>query len=152
MIGGPVMQQQHPILAQIAFLQGCAYKIAGGQDRDDLVQDTVYKALRSWKSYIEQGTIRAWLLKIMRNEYFTKQRHLGRLEYWGDMELEVLIDGSQEATVMLKETLKHSDVALPVEMAINDDYAEAAKRHHVPIGTIKSRLCRKRARLRKDLL
>src|SRR5262245_17457990 len=42
---------------------------------EDLVQDTMEKALRSWARFKPGSSVRAWLLRIMQNQFIDGWRH-----------------------------------------------------------------------------
>ncbi|MGE5182314.1 MAG: RNA polymerase sigma factor [Acidobacteriota bacterium] len=59
----------------VAHLAALARKLCGnGPDADDLVQDTLERALRASPSYTEQGKRLGWLARILRNRFIDAQR------------------------------------------------------------------------------
>ncbi len=130
------------------------------QEAEDLLQDTVERAIAKIKLY-KEGDLKAWLCTIMRNLFLTAIRkeelqpkrtqeiarrtpteaqpnQIHRLEV-----TEVLA-----AMDKLPEHLQRSLIAVGVEGL---DYQELTEREDLPIGTIKSRICRGHAALRKIL-
>ncbi len=63
------------VLPHLDAMYRTALRLTRSQsDADDLVQDAVVKAYRFFDSY-EQGTnVRAWLLKVLTNVFYTKHR------------------------------------------------------------------------------
>lgn len=58
-----------PLYAYALFLTGSR------QDAQDLVQETFVKAFLAWKN---TGSVKAWLLTVLRNHYFNQQRQRKR--------------------------------------------------------------------------
>lgn len=143
-------------------------------DAQDLVQNTVVKALR-FHGKFEKGTyIKAWLLTILRNtfinEYRRKVRRPAMVELTGaepaedkSLDAEVPYEPAQPTTNNLMELLddhvKAAIEALPddfrraVIMADLEDrsYKEIAEIMGCPLGTVMSRLFRGRKLLREQL-
>lgn len=136
-------------------------------DADDLVQDAVVKAYRFFDSY-EQGTnIRAWLLKIESNVFFSKYKRSARE---GTMSALAAVDPiaegwlSQASVAPTREPERLADrplVEAEVSRALDDvsedfrtvlvlvdieglTYREVADAMGCPIGTVMSRLHRAR--------
>lgn len=123
---------------------------------DDLVQDTLVKAWKSFASFQPGTNLQAWLFTIERNTFYSDRRKAKR---------EIAdVDGAFAATLSEKPAhdgkLALSDffvafVQLPVEQrealtlvgATGYSYEEAAKTCAVAVGTIKSRVNRGRLRL-----
>ena len=136
---------------------------------EDLVQDTMLKAYRSWHQYQTGTNIRAWLLTILRNSFFD-QYHKARREgmHVNVVEIEefAVFEGVQETDpeghffdqIVDHEILQAID-ALPDEfretLVLSDtkmlSYAKIAEVTGVPLGTVKSRLFRARHALRRKL-
>jgi RNA polymerase sigma-70 factor (ECF subfamily) len=147
-----------------------ALRLTGDPSRaEDLVQDTMLKAFRSWHQYQSGTNVRAWLLTILRNTFINDYRRekargptvdLSNIEEFSlfdevgdrdpegrffsqivDDEVVRAIDGLPEE---FRETLVLSDVeGLP--------YQEIARIIGVPVGTVKSRLFRARRALQRVL-
>jgi len=157
-------------LVHLDSLYRVALRLAGNaSDADDLVQETMLKAYRSWEQYQPGTNAKGWLLTILRNsfinEYRRRTRHpetvdLDTIEpfaVFGDVQEddpqgaffdrivddEVLraIDGLPEA---FRETVVLSDVE-------GMSYQEIGKILGIPVGTVKSRLFRARQMLQGKL-
>jgi RNA polymerase sigma-70 factor (ECF subfamily) len=60
----------HALQADIPTLSTIARRLCGNRhDADDLVQDTIERALRAGASYAEQGSRLGWLATILRNRF-----------------------------------------------------------------------------------
>ena len=134
--------------------------VRGAADADDLVQDTLERAISRWHQRRPDGETRAWLFTILHN---LAVNHLRRAARRGR---EVPLDDAGESDVAApstqEDTLRRDGILgavgqLPDEqrsvlllVSIEDvSYAEAARILDIPIGTVMSRLARARARLLK---
>jgi RNA polymerase sigma factor (sigma-70 family) len=153
-----------------------ALKLTSDQDdAQDLVQDTCLKAYRFIDSF-EPGTYaKAWLFRILKNnfinDYRKKSRGPSKVEFeW----VEQSISGEDEAaepayfadlqaeTVndMLGDEISAALQSLPVDFRMiiilcdleEFSYEEMAKILDIPIGTVRSRLHRARALLKTKLV
>ncbi|HEY4893509.1 MAG TPA: sigma-70 family RNA polymerase sigma factor [Reyranella sp.] len=124
---------------------------------DDLVQDTLERALSHWTSRRPDGELRAWLFSILRNLHIDAYRQARRR----GAEVEIDEDDHRETATRQETALEARDVLaaldqLPEEqksllllIGVEDfSYEEAARIVGVPIGTVMSRLSRARQRLR----
>ena len=129
---------------------------------DDLVQDTLERAISRWYQRRSDADVRTWLFTILHNlavNHFRRAARRGR---------EIPLDDAGESVVAMPSTpedaLRHDDILtavgqLPDEqrsvlllVSIEDvSYAEAGHILDIPIGTVMSRLARARARLLKLL-
>ena len=136
---------------------------------EDLVQETVLKALAHWDSFRPGSNARAWLLTILRNTFVSAYRKARREAVPLEPEAldrvstrpEAASDPSGEFFARLTdERILAAVEALPDdfrEVVVLSDieamsYAEIAQVLGVPVGTVKSRLFRARQRLQAELL
>ncbi|MBS0222132.1 MAG: sigma-70 family RNA polymerase sigma factor [Proteobacteria bacterium] len=143
---------------QIPALRRYAYALLRDHERaDDLVQDTLERALSRWALRRPDGDLRAWLFAIQRNLYISRWRQNRRRGAPVAMDEDAL-PGSparQETTLEVHDVLAALD-QLPEEqksllllVGVEDfSYDEAARILGMPIGTVMSRLSRARQRLR----
>jgi RNA polymerase sigma factor (sigma-70 family) len=127
---------------------------------DDLVQDTLERAVSRWYQRRPDGNPRTWLFTILHN---LAVNHLRRSARRGR---ELALDDASESDMAVSSTqedrLRHDDILaavgkLPDEqrsilllVSVEDvSYADAARILDIPIGTVMSRLARARARLQK---
>jgi RNA polymerase sigma-70 factor, ECF subfamily len=162
----PLLRASDPfgeaIVAQLPRIR--AYARALKRDyvaADDLVQDTLVRAL-SRKHLFEPGTkMREWLFSIMRNTHVDDVRHGVRHGTAVDLDAmaNVLSVEAKPDVRFLFEDLGRALETLAPETAQallliahhRLTYTEAAERVNVPVGTIRSRLSRGRERLRQVL-
>jgi RNA polymerase sigma-70 factor (ECF subfamily) len=151
------------IEAQIPGLRRFAYALLR-RDReaaDDLVQDTLERALSCWHLRRREGNLRGWLFTILYNRFVSDQ-HRSRRRGPHDTLTEQTgvpgIDGGQDSALEHRDLLRAFSV-LPEEqravlllIGVEDlSYEEAARVLNVPIGTVMSRLSRGRERLRRNM-
>lgn len=142
----------------IPALRRYAYALLRDHDAaDDLVQDTLERALSRWSLRRSDGDLRAWLFTIQRNLHVSAVRQ-GRRR-GAQVELDEATTPSnaaqQESGIEVQDILAALD-QLPEEqksllllVGVEDvSYDEAAKIMGVPTGTVMSRLSRGRQRLR----
>jgi RNA polymerase sigma-70 factor (ECF subfamily) len=135
----------------------------------DLVQDTMFKAFRSWHRYQPGTNVRAWLLTILRNTFineYRREKQRGPTVDIATAETFSLFNEVQEEDpegrffnqIVDDEVLRAID-ALPDEfretLVLSDlegmTYQEIAEVTKVPVGTVKSRLFRARRALQRRL-
>jgi RNA polymerase sigma-70 factor, ECF subfamily len=155
----PALRDQ--ILAAIPSLRAFAISLSGNVDRaDDLVQETILRALANIHSFQPGTNMPAWLFTILRNlfrsEYRKRRREvedadgsfaetlkshpdqIGRVEF-------------QEFRQALAQLPSEQREALILVGASGFSYEEAADICECAVGTIKSRVNRARSRLAKLL-
>jgi RNA polymerase sigma-70 factor (ECF subfamily) len=155
----PTLRDQ--ILAAVPSLRAFAISLSGNVDRaDDLVQETMLRALANIHSFQPGTNMSAWLFTILRNlfrsEYRKRRREvedadgsfaeglkshpeqLGRVEF-------------QEFRAALAQLPAEQREALILVGASGFSYEEAADICDCAVGTIKSRVNRARGRLAKLL-
>jgi RNA polymerase sigma-70 factor (ECF subfamily) len=147
-----------------------ALNLSGDSDEaDDLVQETMLKACRSWHRYTPGTNVRAWLLTILRNTAIDLH-HRGRRrkatadfaaleehtvfdrvrardpegQFFHELVADVVVDAIQSLPSLWRETLVLRDMA-------GLSYAEIAEVVGGPVGTVKSRLFRARQALQGQL-
>jgi RNA polymerase sigma-70 factor (ECF subfamily) len=123
---------------------------------DDLVQDTLERAINKFHLWRPGSDLRAWLFAIMHNVFVNQLRARGaRPEEPLDDAFEVAGAVSSVDRLDMRD-LDAALAALPVEqrevvllVGLEElSYAEASRALGIPIGTVMSRLFRGRERLR----
>ncbi len=145
-------------------------------DAEDLVQETFLKAFRAYDTFAEGTNLKAWLYRILTNNYINRYRkqsrrpsevELGEVE---DLYLyrRVATAGTREASRSAEEEVLDGFVDADVRQALESlpehfrfpvlladvegfSYKEMSEMLDVPIGTVMSRLHRGRKALQKAL-
>ncbi len=139
-----------------------AYSWCGDPDTsDDLVQETMAKALRNRSQLREAAAVRTWLFRILNNCWCD---HLRRLRPTTDIDNVVLgheitperlhdaatlVDRVRAAVSDLPSGQRQTLTLVDLEGC---SYAEVAAVLDIPIGTVMSRICRARRALSEKLL
>lgn len=149
------------IEAQIPGLRRFARALLRGdrEGADDLVQDTLERALSHWHRRRTGGNTRGWLYKILYNRFLTDQHRLQRRGPHDGMPENnggLSIDGGQYSALEHRDLLRafsalsEEQRSVLLLIGVEDlSYEEAARVLAVPIGTVMSRLSRGRERLRQ---
>ncbi len=149
------------VVEMIPTLRGFARSLSRNPtDADDLVQDTLIKAWSNRDKFEPGSNLRAWLFTILRNTWYTAVtrrrrevadedgKHASRLSVAASQEWSAAWSGLQDALAELPHDHRE---ALMLVAAAGLTYDEAAVICGCPIGTIKSRVNRARARLMRTL-
>ncbi len=130
------------------------------EDADDLVQETLTRALRSIHQFEPGTSMKSWLFTIMRNAFYTNVKRRSREQPGGEdcVSTRPAVDATQEWSVRGREIAQAID-RLPTEQrevlmligVLGVSYEEAMEVCGCAMGTIKSRLFRARARLLEEL-
>jgi len=123
---------------------------------DDLVQDTLVRALRS-EHLFHGGDIRSWLYTILTNLNRNRLRSLARRPALTPIEDDDAADssgpeaGGRDIERALASLVDDQRVALLLVVMEGLSYREVAEVQGVPIGTVMSRLARARAQIKAYL-
>jgi RNA polymerase sigma-70 factor, ECF subfamily len=153
------------VVAHLPPLYATALRLARNRpDADDLVQDTMVKALRAAHRFTPGTNLRAWLYTILHNTWKNRRRDAARAPVAADSErvdeaadtsapggtietpeqvlLRTVLDADlQEALGELPEVFREAVWLRDVE---EFSYAEMAGMLDIPIGTVMSRISRGR--------
>ena len=157
-------------LGHLDALYRVALRLSGNpSDAEDLVQETMLRAYRSWDSYTPGTNAKGWLLTILRhlfiNEYRRRSRHPETVDVdtiepfalfqevqeedpQGAFFDKIVDDEVLRAVDQLPEAFREAVTLSDVEGL---SYEEVAKVLDVPVGTVKSRLYRGRRLLQAKL-
>ena len=125
---------------------------------DDLVQDSIEKALRQSGQLREPQLLPRWLRRILHNLYIDEiRRQRGKgpqadiMNFADHSELSIPADDSAQGRDFMRAmnalNVEHREILLLVGLE-DMSYREIAEELKVPIGTVMSRLARARERLR----
>ena len=145
------------LVANIPYLRAFAHLLVKDHFlAEDVVQDTIVRALSS-RSQFKPGTnLRGWLTIILRNRYFNLRRRRGfRAEVQMDIEhVGGGGSGGQEEALEFRDFERAFETLPPAQQralaligADGMSYEEAAKMTGCMVGTMKSRVSRARLQL-----
>jgi RNA polymerase sigma-70 factor (ECF subfamily) len=150
---------QDMLVEHLPHLRAFALRIS--RDRslaDDLVQETMLRALCNSDKFMRGTNMEAWLSTILRNRFYDELRSRSHFTAYEALAHPMEQAGNQEAQLEMKEferefaalpTLQREALSL---VGVNGfSYEEAAEIVRCPQGTIKSRVCRARATLEQKL-
>jgi RNA polymerase sigma-70 factor, ECF subfamily len=155
---GDMAQLIEPVIPSLRRYARTFVRDAGAAD--DLVQDTLVRAISRWHQRRPDGDTRAWLFTILHNLAVNHLRRAARRGW------ELPLDDAGESDIAVPATqedaLRRGDILAAVGQLPDDQrsvlllvsiedvsYTEAARILDIPIGTVMSRLARARARLLK---
>ncbi|WP_347138400.1 sigma-70 family RNA polymerase sigma factor [Paracoccus sp. SSK6] len=130
------------------------------QDADDLVQETLLRAIEYAHSYRPGTHLRAWLFTIMRSRFYNNCRRASR-EMTGGADCVSALPQSQpsqewhlrqgEMLAIVNAMPVHYREALVLVAVLGESYLHAAAVLNCDVGTVKSRVFRARQILRKSM-
>jgi RNA polymerase sigma-70 factor, ECF subfamily len=146
---------------QIPRLRRYARALTRNRERaDDLVQDTLSRALVKEQFWQPGTNLGAWLFTIMHNQNVNNVRRAVRESGMVDMEISATLPATTDPTALRQMfELERALAQLPLEQRQvillvgleGMSYEDAAGILSVPVGTVRSRLSRGRDILRKLL-
>jgi len=154
------MASRDTIVAEIPRLRRYARALTGRTDAaDDLVQETLQRALEKWRLWQRQRDLRPWLFSIMHNLHVDGRRRDHRVDFCADDDLPVPVQRASQADALEVRDLERALALLPADqrevlllVGLEElSYAEVARALNVPQGTVMSRLSRARTRLKAIL-
>ncbi len=158
------------MLTHLDALYAFALKLSQARDdADDLVSETVVRALEKWRQYEPGTNLRAWLFTILYHSFVSRKRRVEKREVHpsddreGWSAFDVVGETDPEGKFFdsfIDDEISRAIDELPDEyrgaVILSDihemRYAEIAEILGVPEGTVKSRLFRARRILQKKLL
>ncbi len=125
---------------------------------DDIVQDSLEKAVARFAQYRQGTDLKLWLLTIVRHQFidqYRKAKRRGTNTEIDDHSAEMSLKPSQESTVMLSDVmaaiknLSSKERKLVTSICFEgQSYHDVAEDHGMKVGTVKSRMSRIRSKLR----
>ncbi len=164
---------ERELLPQIEALYSFAYHLTyNEEDANDLVQETYLKAFKSIGSYRSGTNAKAWLFKILKNNFINQYRKQSKQPIQVDYEDVVKYQDDEDSQFssfldlreemfqdMIGDEVTNAINALPVDFRLvillcdieGFTYEEISKIIDTPIGTVRSRLHRARNMLKEKL-
>jgi len=129
-------------------------------DADDVVQGTFERAFRSWRDLRQPGACRAWMFRIARNLYLNRHRSAMTRPELHLVDDEEALAAEAVASPELVERLQAHDLEAALDRLLPEqrdavllcdlwgfEYEEIASITGWPLGTVRSRISRGRAKL-----
>ncbi len=148
------------------FLYTVAYRLTGNhEDAQDLVQDVLLRVNRGLATY-RPGSLEGWLSRITTNAFLDrvrarKRRPLVALPDDPERVLPAAVSADEAlAQAQLPDDVQGALLALPEDFraavvlcdVVGFSYQDIAEALELPVGTVRSRIHRGRARLREVLV
>ena len=157
---------QQMVIEHREFLKPYAINLTGNlEETDDLLQETMLKALSNADKFKEDTNIKAWLYTIMKNIFIN--------DYRKKVKQQTMVDSTDNQFFLNSNQVDMSDdahgslVMQDLNKILNtvDDeyrtpflmhhhgfkYQEIAEKYNIPLGTVKSRIFLARQELKKKL-
>jgi RNA polymerase sigma-70 factor (ECF subfamily) len=174
-VANPVDSFEVELLGYLDTLYSVSCRMTKGTtEAEDLVQDTVVKAMRARDQFTPGTNLKAWLLRILTNTFINRYRRGGlERDLFDGPDADSLTDAwvgantmramrdpeTQALTPLIEAEVQQALDALPDEyrlaVILSDieelSYKEIADAMGCPIGTVMSRLHRGRRMLQKTL-
>ncbi len=136
------------------------------EESEDLIQDTVLKALTYRDKFKKNTNLKGWLYTIMRNTFINNYRKAQRARTTHDDTKELYYLNvednhtftSPDSTYEYKDIMKcvnaiKEDLLIPFKMHMEGyKYHEIAEQLKIPIGTVKNRIFHARKEIQKKLV
>lgn len=154
------MSNRDAIVAEIPRLRRYARALTGTADTaDDLVQETLQRALEKWRLWQRERDLRPWLFSIMHNLHVDGRRRDQRIDFRDDDDLPLPVQRASQTDALELRDLERALALLPLDqrevlllVGLEElSYGEVARALNIPQGTVMSRLSRARARLKAIL-
>lgn len=158
------LEFNHLVTVHSSHLKGFAIHFTKNtEDAEDLIQDTLFKALR-YKDHFQDGTnFKGWLYTIMRNIFINgyKRKKLQQQVsqaaqqdfIMNSIPSEDAVNGGMDYQEMTKSIANlPQEYKKPFQMYLDGyHYDEIAQNMEIPIGTVKSRIFHARQKLMQTL-
>ncbi len=136
------------------------------EEADDLIQDTLLKAISNRDKFREGTNLKAWLYTIMKNTFITNYHRLVKRKTFIDTteNLHFINSSSQQAENLSGSSLAMEEINKAIEKLSATyktpflmhfkgyKYHEIADILNIPIGTVKNRIHIARKELKEDLV
>jgi len=140
------------LVSHMPYLRRFATKLTfDATAAEDLVQDTMERALRARDSFQMGTNMRGWLAFILRNQFYSDRRRAWRSVQMAEGQAEAVMAADNPFHGLdLEDTLKALSILPPEQsealllIAEGEDYDTAAQELGCEVGTVKSRVSRAR--------
>jgi RNA polymerase sigma-70 factor (ECF subfamily) len=147
-------------------LQAYAYKLTQNtEDARDLVQETMYRAMKNSEKFREGTNLKGWLYTIMKNIFINHYRRMIKSRIFSDESdnqyylnsAPAVSSANGESRLVLKELWSavgglSDNLRIPFVMSYSGyKYEEIANRLNIPLGTVKIRIHIARKKLQAQL-
>ena len=144
---------------RIVGLQDTLYRVASTIlprpcDREDAIQECIYRALRKRDSLRDDDALRSWVIRILINECYVMLRRARRERPTDELpEPEPQPDPDANPDVFRALYSLKRDLRLPLVLHYVEGYPleDIARILRIPCGTVKSRMARARKKLKLKL-
>ena len=155
--------QVEDVLACVPNLERFARRLTHGEEPvEDLVQETVTRALGHLDRYRPTGDIKAWLFTIMKNyvrDLWRKQRNMATVSLTTASDVDTRSAAAPQIERLILREISEAIARLPdyqrdVLLQVSMDpssYEAAGAALGIPVGTVRSRLFRARSSLHRLL-
>jgi len=153
-----------------------AYRLtSNAEDAKELVQEALYRVMLAWDRYDQSRSLKSWFFTVLWNAFIDSQR---RVKRWNWIALDApvegapnhcygdsLSDGAGDLARYLERAEDETAIRQALERLMPDyravidlwqlngmSYKAIAGSLGVPVGTVRSRVCRARRALRKNAL
>jgi RNA polymerase sigma factor (sigma-70 family) len=145
------------LMGHVAGLRRYAFALTGAQpEAEDLVQETLVRAIAAAGSFRADGNLRGWLFSIMHNAYISGARRRAPLTVALEDDVASAAPPTQLLQLEVRDVLgalarlpEAQRAALSLIALEEFSYEEAARVLEIPLGTLMSRLARGRETLRQ---
>lgn len=152
---------EHKIVVQYTHLYQYALSLCGNtENAEDLVQETLLKALINQDKFRMDTNLCAWLCTIMKNLFINDYYHFQRIQpvqpidrYCQEIPGPFRTDDLYDIRLINRaiSELEESERTVFVLYLLAYKYEEIARRQHIPVGTVKSKIYYIRKKLQNRL-
>lgn len=157
---GQLVYQHSPFLKQLALK--LTKKI---EEAEDLLQETMYKAIKNQEKYKDGTNLKGWLYTIMKNTFINSYRKKKNQNTFVDetdnryfinskqSEKSVMVDGSVDQEYIMRqiETIERNYLEAFMMHYNGYKYEEISEILDIPLGTVKSRIFLARKKMMEKL-
>jgi RNA polymerase sigma-70 factor (ECF subfamily) len=146
------------------YLKGFAYSFTRNvEDAEDLLQDTLLKALRYRNNFADGTNFKGWLYTIMRNIFINNYKRKKLLQTVQDQTGDQFYLNRGNHSDNVSQVINEKDIRVAIDELADDfrkpfqmfiegyHYDEISSSMSIPLGTVKSRIFHARKKLMEEL-